>query len=224
MMENRDIHVYFLGRVPYADGLQLQKEIHGRVVDKKQVSSLLFLEHPPVLTLGKNASNRDVLVTMEELEREGIDLEHVDRGGEATAHEPGQLVVYPILDLRTFQLGPKVFVNRLEDVVIKLLAEYGLSAYRDAEFPGVWVKDAKICSVGFRISRGVSYHGIALNVSNTLDTFSKIVPCGIQNRGLTTLARLVGKELLVTELAERFLQIFRESFAVAAVTYSRKTL
>lgn len=212
----RELEILKLGSLPYAEALSFQKKIHEEIVKGERRSTLLLLEHTPVITLGKHASLDDVLVSTEDLIEAGIDLEKVDRGGEATAHEPGQLVIYPLLDLKVFNLGPKPFVNKLEDAVIELLGTYSLSAHRDEAFPGVWAGREKLCSVGIRISRGVSYHGLALNVSNSLYTFTKIIPCGIQDRGMNTLSRLLGRDVPVSEACDRFIRIFCDKFDVSA--------
>lgn len=215
----RELDVYRFGTLVYSEALSLQKELHAQIISGERSSSLLLLEHAPVITLGKHANTDDVLVSMEHLDQAGIALEKVDRGGEATAHEPGQLIIYPLLDLKLFNLGAKAFVNKLEDVIIELLADYSISGHRDEHFPGVWVGLEKVCSVGIRISRGVSYHGMALNVSNSLDTFTKIIPCGIQDRGLSTVSRLLGRKVSVSEVADHFIKIFYQKFEVAAVSF-----
>lgn len=218
-MTERELDIFLLGSIAYSEALNLQKELHEQILSGERRSTLLLLEHPPVITLGKHASSDDVLVTTEDLEQAGIDLERVDRGGEATAHEPGQLVIYALLDLKLFNLGAKAFVNKLEDSIIELLGAYSLAAQRDEAFPGVWVGREKVCSVGIRISRGVSYHGMALNVSNSLETFTKIIPCGIQDRKLNTISRLLGKSVSLSEAADRFVKIFCAKFQVAAVFF-----
>ncbi len=213
------MEVRFLGCVPYAETFQLQKELHARILNGEGESTLLLLEHAPVITLGKHASLQNVLVPRESLEEAGIALEQVDRGGEATAHEPGQLVIYPIWDLRKTRLGPKAFVSALEDVVMDVLRIYGISGHRDAEFPGVWVGSEKICAVGIRIRQGVSYHGMALNVSNSLNTFQKIIPCGIQDRGVCTISGLLARDISLLEVAKHFAKIFSLKFEVAGTLF-----
>jgi lipoate-protein ligase B len=218
-VKERKLDVRFLGTLDYPKSLDLQKEYHSQIRSGERESTLLLVEHTPVITLGKHASSLNVLVSTEYLKEAGIALERVDRGGEATAHEPGQLVIYPLLDLRLFQLGPKAYVHKLEDTIIELLADYSITGRRDESFPGVWVKNEKVCSVGIRISGGVSYHGMALNVSNSLETFTKIVPCGIQDRGLNSISRLLGKDLPLFDTADHFQKIFCRNFKVAATFF-----
>ena len=213
LMNKLDIHL--LGSLEYAEGLRLQKEFHADILKQERNPSLLLLEHFPVITLGKNA-NRDMLLSSEkELKQESISLHHIERGGEATAHEPGQLVIYPLINLRHFSYGARVFVNKLEDCVLDLLREYKIEARRDDKFPGVWVDSEKICSVGIRISQGVSTHGLALNVSNDLRTFSKIIPCGIQDCRMVTVSELLGKTVSTEEIAKTFIEIFCRNFHIS---------
>jgi lipoate-protein ligase B len=214
-MNSRVLDVCKLGTVPYLEALNLQKKFHMQIFNKERNSTLILLEHPPVITLGKHASFEDVLESLEDLNLQNISVEQIDRGGEATAHEPGQLVIYPLLDLRSFGLGPKAFVHKLEEVIIDLLAAYSIQGTRDEKFPGVWVGSEKICSLGIRISKGISYHGAALNISNTLDTFTKIIPCGIRDRSLVTMSRLLDRDLPLSEAADVFLKIFSSKFEVA---------
>lgn len=215
MSFGKDLEVLHLGSVTYSLALKLQKEFHQQVAQGLRRSILLVLEHPSVITLGLHATPNNVLASYENLEKQGIGLEKIDRGGEATAHEPGQLIAYPILDMRTFKLSPRKYVEILELSVIDLLASYGLSAYRDNKFPGVWVNNTKVCAIGIRISRGVSYHGIALNVANSLATFSHIIPCGISDRGLSTMTQLLQTEVSIKEVADRFVQTLASKLEVS---------
>jgi lipoate-protein ligase B len=209
---SKKIDVHCLGSLPYAEGLQLQKKYHAEIINGKRGCTLLCLEHPPVITLGKNANLEDVLISESELLQEGIALEHIDRGGKATAHEPGQLVVYPLMDLRAHRFGAKAFVDRLEACVLDVLKHYNIEGRRDEDFPGVWVGLQKFCSVGIRIQQGVSYHGMALNISNTLETFKKIIPCGIQDRGMVTLSQLLDREISIPEVTKLFIKTFCKNF------------
>ncbi len=214
MIIEKDLEVLQLGSTPYCLCLKLQKDLHDQVVKGLRKSIILVLEHPSVITLGLHASKENVLASSETLEKQGIGLEKIDRGGEATAHEPGQLIAYPILSMRTFNLSPRKYVESLELAVIDLLASYNLSAYRDDKYPGVWVNNTKVCAIGIRISRGVSYHGIALNVTNSLATFSHIIPCGISDRGLSTMSQLLKTRVSIKEVADRFVHILARKLGV----------
>lgn len=177
-----------LGLVKYADAWDLQKRMHLGVADGILPNLLLLLEHPHVYTLGRRGSSSDILAGPETLAQLGIDVHHVDRGGEVTYHGPGQLVGYPIIDLRAWGDGPLQYVRALEEVMIATLAEFGIDAGSDRRPTGVWVGHAKIGAIGVKISRGVSFHGFALNVEPDLSYFDHIVPCGMPDVGVTSMS------------------------------------
>lgn len=185
---------------------ELQQRLHARVVRDPGEAFIVTVEHPPVLTFGRHADKRFLLFGEKQLRAEGIDLVDTDRGGEVTAHVPGQLVVYPVLGIEAFRLTPRKYVHLLEQAVIDVLAELGVVAARDPDHPGVWVGTEKICALGVRIQRRVSLHGLALNVSNGLDLFRRIVPCGIQGRGVTSVTRTLGRDVAVAEVLPKLLQ------------------
>jgi lipoyl(octanoyl) transferase len=187
---NPTVSLVDAGRMDYGSAWQLQLKLHGEVADDPDKAFLMLVEHDPVITLGKNASEKFVLMRETWLERQGVRLFRTDRGGEATAHNPGQLVAYPIIPLAAFGLGARAYVEALEDAVIATLAEFGFEANRDTDFPGVWIGNDKICAVGTRIKDRVTMHGIALNVDNELSIFNFIVPCGISGRGVCSIASL----------------------------------
>ena len=189
----------------YGACLALQRRLHARVVQGGPAGYVILVEHPPVLTFGKHADKANLLFSPDYYERLGVALVDTDRGGEVTAHVPGQLVIYPILRLADYQLTPRRYVDLLEQVVTRVLASFGLVGMKDPEHPGVWVGRDKICAVGVRIKDRVSMHGIALNVCNSLDLFAKIVPCGIFGRGVTSLSRLADLPISVDEVAPRLI-------------------
>jgi lipoyl(octanoyl) transferase len=197
------VHLIALGRISYAEGLRAQE----RVVAARKAGAigdvLLLMEHEPVLTLGRNATRANVLASDEELARRGVELHEINRGGDVTYHGPGQLVGYPIVDLRGDlpgkkgpHLGPVDFVRLLEEVLIRACAEFGVQAQRVAKRTGVWtavhpgaesVLEKKIAAIGVHVSQGVTSHGFALNVTTDLRDFQWIVPCGIGDREVTSL-------------------------------------
>lgn len=199
-----------LGQIAYDDALALQYDVHKKVKSGEILAAILTLEHPDTLTLGKHASRDNLLLDIKQLESQGIALCQTDRGGEVTAHNPGQLVVYPILPIARLGLSPRKYVDILCSSVIEALGQFGIDAHQDQEFPGVWVGKQKICAVGVRISSRVSMHGIALNVNNSLSLFKAIIPCGISNRGVTNMQSLLSvppellkvREVLVRTLAK----------------------
>ena len=208
----RELSVRKLGRVRYADGLELQAQLvadrqAGRIAD-----TLLLLEHEPVFTLGRNARRENVLLPDDELRARGFEVFEVGRGGDVTYHGPGQVVGYPILDLSPDRRDVHRYVRELEEVMIRTCADYGVKAERVKGLTGTWVGDAKIGAIGVRIARWVTSHGFALNVANDLTPFGLIVPCGIRERGVTSLQQLVGRPLDVEEAISRLVDRFREVF------------
>ena len=193
----RELHIRRLGLVAYEAALQLQKSLvedrkAGRIPDQ-----LLLLQHPPVITLGVKArSDRShVLASESELESQGVEFFETGRGGDVTYHGPGQLVGYPILDLKPDRCDVHKYVRDLEEVLIKMSAEFGVTAERVAGLTGVWVGQEKLAAIGVRISRWITSHGFAFNVATNLDHFELIVPCGITNRGVTSLERLLDRDV-----------------------------
>jgi len=179
---------------------------------------LLFVEHSPVYTLGKNGDVSNVLISEEERTRRGIDYFHINRGGDITFHGPGQLVGYPILDLEKFKTDLGWFLRSLEEVIILTMAEYGLKGERSKGETGVWIdpsikgKERKICAMGIKCSRWITMHGFAFNVNTDLDYFNFIVPCGIENKQVTSLQKELGKELPFEEVKEKVKNNFEKIF------------
>src|SRR5215472_3122754 len=193
-MPLRVINVVYLGRVDYSTALDLQQTIVHLVKEKRIGHTLLLLEHPPVITLGRNGGMANIIATRDFLSSQGIQLHETDRGGDATFHGPGQLVGYPIFDLRGFtpRLGAVDFVRKLEEALIRTCGDLGVVTGRIPGLTGVWTEDhppAKIAAIGVHISRAVTSHGFALNVSTNLDYFKLIVPCGIADKPVTSLAK-----------------------------------
>jgi lipoyl(octanoyl) transferase len=206
--------VLSLGLVEYGEAWQLQKELAQRRADDATGDLLLLAEHPHVYTLGRSGSPDDVHLSGEALRRRGIAVHEVDRGGATTYHGPGQLVAYPILDIRRWGGGPVRYVRALEAALIETLAHFGIAAGRIDGLPGVWVKagdqgavagepvagSRKIAAIGVRISRGVTTHGFALNVDPDLSYFDGIVPCGIAALEVTSVARESGEQIDITNV------------------------
>jgi lipoate-protein ligase B len=173
---------------------------------------LLLLEHPPTVTLGRNAKMSHLLVREEELKARGVGLYNVDRGGDITFHGPGQLVGYPILSLQAGERDVHAFMRNLEESLIRLLAAYGIEGERDARFTGVWTKQGKIGAMGVHISRWVTRHGFALNVNTDLSFFGLIVPCGIAGRGVASMQMLLSRKIGLPEVAEKYIREFGRVF------------
>lgn len=207
-----NVSVIDAGVLEYSEALELQKNCHQLCVSGQSNGFLILLEHPSVITLGKNASEEFLLASHSWLRKSGIDVFRSDRGGEATAHNPGQLVVYPVLALPQFRLGPRGYVERLEQSVIDTLKSFGIGAHQDNSYPGVWVGLDKVCAVGARVKDRVTMHGVAINVRNDLSIFNWIVPCGIQGRGVTSVSNLVKKEIGVDQIKRVFVKEFANLF------------
>ena len=189
----RPLRVQHAGLVPYEAGLVLQADLVAARKADTIPDTLVLLQHPPVVTLGvKVRQSRDhVLATDEQLQARGVTLHETGRGGDVTSHGPGQLVGYPVLDLKPDRQDAHRYVRDIETVLIGVCGEYGLAAHRKPGLTGVWVGEEKVAAIGVRLSRWVTSHGFALNVSTDLDHFGLIVPCGITDRGVTSLARLL---------------------------------
>jgi len=189
----RVINVVYLGRLDYSTALGLQQTLVQLVKDGRVGHTLPLLEHPPVITLGRNASEGNIVAPREFLEKQGVELFETDRGGDVTFHGPGQLVGYPIFNLRAFEprIGAVDFVRKIEEALIRTCGDLGVVTGRVPGLTGVWTEDkpaAKIAAIGVHISRGVTSHGFALNVSTDLESFKMIVPCGLADKPVTSLS------------------------------------
>ncbi len=204
-----EFEIQDLGLLRYLDAWNLQKEVHREVAAGKRPPTLLLGEHPPVVTLGRNAGDRHLLHPRNWYAARGIDLHQVERGGDVTFHGPGQLVGYPI-----FPVGRRVrdFFRELEEAILQVAVGYGVRAHRVEKLAGVWCGDRKLCAMGVAIRRRVSLHGFALNVSNDLSGFHPIVPCGIAGKGVTSLAALLGREPSMEEVKRRVREAIRARF------------
>ena len=219
------ISILQLGRVDYATALKLQRSLVELRKAGSIADTLLLLEHPPVITLGRNAKRNNVLVSEEQAARAGVEIFECDRGGDVTYHGPGQLVGYPIFDLRGYtpRIGAVEFVRKLEEALIRTCADFGIATHRVRGMTGVWTlrHEAKVAAIGVHISRGVTSHGFALNVSTDLDHFRLIVPCGIADKPVTSLDRALASAypgiavtpLTLSEVAESATRNFGRVFS-----------
>lgn len=190
-----DLAVVGLGRMAYAEALDLQRTLAQARIDRRTDRDMLLLvEHPAVVTMGRSFHVENLPTTPEQLEAQGVELFEVERGGDVTFHGPGQLVGYPIYDLTDHRPDLHVFLRQIEQCLIETLADVGLIGERREELTGVWIGDRKIASIGLHVRKWVTWHGFALNVATDLEYFNLIVPCGIENVVMTTMQR---------ELAER---------------------
>jgi len=199
--------------VPYQEAWDVQRALLARIVAEDAPETLLLLEHPHTYTLGRRGGREHLLATPEELAGRGAVVIESDRGGDITYHGPGQIVGYPLLNLRR-RTGGDVhrYLRALEEVLIGVLAAYGLTGEREPEHTGVWCGGAKVAAIGVRISRGITMHGFALNVNTDLSYFNHIVPCGIHDRPVTSLEQLLGERIpmdeVTGEVERRFQSVF----------------
>jgi lipoate-protein ligase B len=200
------------GRVPYEQALDLQMKVCNAKKRGFGRDMLLLLEHPPTITLGRNASPAHLLAGDEELESRGVGVCHVDRGGDVTFHGPGQLVGYPLLSLHPGERDVHRYMRNLEESLIRLLDTYGIRSGRDAGFTGVWTDRGKIAAMGVHISRWTTRHGFALNVNTDLSFYSLIVPCGIVGKGVTSMREELGRTVDLAEAADRYITCFSSVF------------
>lgn len=210
--QEQKIQVKDLGIISYTEAYALQRYFVQTVIEGG-APVLLVCEHPAVLTLGRIATEKNILVAKEDLKNRGVELIHIDRGGEVTLHSPGQLVVYSILNLRRYGADLKKYLTKLEQVTIDLLDGFDIVARRIPGRTGVWVGEEKIASLGIGVRRWVSYHGLAINVSNALELFSLIKPCGL-DVSVTSLARLKNAKIDMGLVKESFFKHFCRHFAL----------
>jgi lipoyl(octanoyl) transferase len=225
-----------LGRIDYKEAWDLQKELLEGTIERKTFNRkkpeeegvetedhLIFCEHPPVYTLGKSGSREHILISDQEMEERGIGFYHIDRGGDITYHGPGQLVAYPVIDLDHYFTDIGRYLRTLEEAVIRTLRAYGIEGERSEGATGVWlntqdpVKARKICAMGVKCSRWVTMHGIALNVNNDLSYFDHIVPCGIPDKGVTSIREEVGKEVSMDEVKRLLKREMGELFGMTFI-------
>lgn len=209
----------WLGKVSYSDGLRLQAEAVERLRSSKGAEQLFLLEHPHVFTLGRAANRANILLNSTQLEERSIEVHETGRGGDVTYHGPGQIVGYPIINLKPDRCDVHRYVRDIEEVMIRAIADYGIAGSRIEGLTGVWVGDEKIGAIGVRIARWITSHGFALNVNTDLNYFGMIVPCGITDKGVTSMSKLLGRDLDIQEVARtltrRFGEVFDREIAIA---------
>ena len=220
----RSCSVPYLGIVPYDRALKLQQQLARARAEDRIGDVLLLLQHPPVLTIGRFRGGKDITVPPEMLTRDGIAIFHTNRGGGITCHGLGQLVGYPILNLKEIGLSVREYMWKLEAAIMGVLPALGIRAHRVAEHPGVWVGDRKICSIGIHISHHITTHGFALNVSNDLRHFEYVRPCGLSGKAMTSVSELLGHPVAMETIMEALLPSFSEIFGLGCEQGSDKWL
>lgn len=215
-----------LGAMDYDQALEIQMQRAAALLANEDDRQCVYIvEHPRTITIGRNGSFDNILLSPDELQRESYTVREVDRGGDVTYHGPGQLVVYPVLHLAPWNNDVSAYVRHLEEVVIRSLSSVGITSERADDFPGVWVGDGKICAVGARVKRRpdgefVTYHGFALNVNTLLSDFDAIIPCGIRDKGVTSVAKELGEIQDFDEWVNRIRSEFDRVFTQASSSNS----
>lgn len=212
------LNIVRLGRMDYKEALEVQYKLLRLRQEEKIEDTLIVVEHPPVITMGKNALDSNVLFSEDALSEHGISLYNIERGGDVTYHGDGQMVGYPIFNLRRNKIGIKNFVDTLERVFIDVLEEsYGIHAGKDEEHTGVWVGMDKIVAIGLAVKRGVTMHGFAMNINTNLLHFGFIVPCGIADRGVTSLEKLTGKKADFEDVNNKVIEKFASLYGFEGI-------
>jgi lipoate-protein ligase B len=224
MTEPNDCLFIWQGRVPYSYALDLQMRICESKKHGFDKDVLLLLEHPPTITLGRSGKLANLLVNEEHLKSRGIDLWHVDRGGDITYHGPGQLVGYPILALQLRERDVHAYMHHLEESLICLMARFGIEATRDPRFTGVWTSMGKIAAMGVHISRWITRHGFALNVNTDLSYFDLIVPCGITGRNVTSMQKHLSRMIDLEDVSDQYVREFSSVFKRTMIRSSESAL
>ena len=209
-----EIELVHLGQMDYSRAFARQVSRQQQVAEGSAASCLFLVEHPPVVTLGANFHAENLLFSKDDCEAKGIQVETTDRGGDVTYHGPGQLVAYPVFDLKLFGKDLHKWLRDLEEVFIRAIEPFGVSGRRFPPHTGVWVGDAKIAAIGVKVSRWVSIHGVALNCASDLSGFETIVPCGISRYGVTSLSKETGRAISVQEAEPAVVHGFESVFEV----------
>lgn len=221
-----ELNVYRLGLVPYKTALDYQEELLEKRINNKIEDTLLLLEHPPTITLGRSAKKENLLVNEKTLEKHNISVEIIKRGGDITFHGPGQIVGYPIINLNNHEKDVHKYLRKLEEVIILTLEDFDIESRRIDKLTGVWIKRSKIASIGVGVKRWVTYHGFALNVNTSLDFFDLIIPCGIQNVRMTSIkdwlnsSHEIDPQDVLDSLQDNFQKVFGFSNIISKSTLS----
>ena len=221
-MRENTLEVRDLGRRPYRPVLALQEKLVAERQAGSIPDTLLLVEHERVYTMGRNAKDENVLLSKAELGKQGIELVHIGRGGDVTYHGPGQLVGYPIINLLERKRGIVAYVDGLEQVLIKVLADFGIEGKTDRKNRGVWVGNTKVAAIGVRVTRFVTMHGFALNVEADLSPYGGIIPCGIRDKGVTSL-HLLAKGVTMAAVKELVIKHFVDVFGYDGIEKSTVT-
>jgi lipoyl(octanoyl) transferase len=224
----QNVILHDLGLMDYEAVWQLQKDIFNQSIEEKiqgkiPQQHLLVCEHPHVYTFGKSANQENLLLSEAELKNKEISVYDIERGGDITYHGPGQLVVYPIFDLEQLNIGVKKFVFNIEQSIINVLQNYGISCERIDDRIGIWLdkgksNERKIAAIGIKCSRHISMHGLALNVNTDLSLFNNIIPCGIVDKGVTSIKNELGREISMVDIKNEMIKEFSSNFEINIIS------
>jgi lipoate-protein ligase B len=222
----RELWTVPLGQLGYLEALELQRSLaRDRISGAIPQDLLLLVEHSPVVTLGRSSKQKHLVASPEFLQNKGVELFEVERGGDVTFHGPGQLVGYPIIDLKRHRQDLHWYLRKIEEALTNALADYGIPGERNTAYTGVWTRGKKIASIGVHVRDWVTWHGFALNVTTDLSYFDLIIPCGIDGVVMTSIARELGlEEISMQDVRDRVTAKFAEAFDLTAVITSRATL
>ncbi len=212
-VKNSSLEIIDCGLTNYRDMLQHQLQLCREKQADKIPNTIIITEHPPIITLGARQNANKLHTDIESLKKKGIDIVDVRRGGGITAHNPGQLVFYPILNLRELGIGITEYIRKLEDIGIELLEQLGVRSQRHKGFPGLWTNGRKIASIGVRVSKSITYHGMAINIQNDLSIFNHIIPCGLENVKITSVMKETGKNYSMADVKEKLVRLFIKHFS-----------
>jgi len=196
------INIIDLGRYPYEESLAYQTDTHSKVLQQSIRDSIIFVEHDPIYTLGKNADKNNILSNYPN----DVEIHNIDRGGDVTYHGPGQLVGYPIINIKRINMSIGRYVHTLEEILINTLKLFDIIAKRRDKFIGVWVGEEKIAAIGVRVQKGVTKHGFALNVNTDLSYYNGIIPCGIDNCKVTSMEKILNKKIELMDVKKIILK------------------
>ncbi|MCF8412013.1 MAG: lipoyl(octanoyl) transferase LipB [Melioribacteraceae bacterium] len=214
----RNIEYIDLGEISYKQAWDLQKEVFDLRVKKEIGDTFFMLEHPNTYTLGKTASKSNLVGDAEFLEKNKISVFEIDRGGDITYHGPGQIVGYPILDLNDWQKDTHKYLRAIEQLIIDTCSDFGIEAGRNEKYTGVWIENRKIAAIGIKVSRWITMHGFAFNVNTDLGLFNGIIPCGINDKEVTSLQKELGGRIEISEVKAKLLKNFKTVFGYNEAT------
>ena len=208
------IQLLDIGIQKYNVAWNLQKQLFEEVKTNRDKNYLILTEHHPVITLGKSSEKKNIVTNHNILQSKNIDVVEIDRGGDVTFHGPGQIVGYPIFNLNDFKKDIHWYLRSIEEVIIQTLSHFEISAERIKDLTGVWVNNQKICAIGVKVTRWVTMHGFALNVSTELDNFNHIIPCGINDKSVTSMQKITNQDFLMEKVKDKICESFKTVFNV----------